>query len=119
METINGAGVTTSYQLKTTNMVIHRLGIDRTEPTSKYVAGASAGTVCKYSAGRVRQVIFMPGSNGNGVELYDNTAASGTPILKFNGTSNTVVQMPMELPFHTGLTLVTTGASSYTTIIYE
>jgi hypothetical protein len=119
METINGAGVTTSYQLKTTNMVIHRLGTERTQPTSKYIAGASAGTICKYSAGIVQQVIFFAGSNGNGIELYDNTAASGTPILKFNSQSNIVTQMPINLPFFTGLTVVTTGSSSYCTIIYE
>jgi hypothetical protein len=115
----NTNGSTVNKSLYVLNGVIHRLGKAETQSKSSYIPGVSAGTVCKYGPGTVHRVIFSAGSNGDGVTLYDNTAASGTIISQFTATNNITAPVEFNVPFNTGLTVVTTGTGSYCTVIYE
>lgn len=75
----------------------------------------------KSGAGRLQKIIFNKPLALSVVTIYDNTSASGTKI----GTITLPVTLLSAEPvrdfnciFSTGLTIVTSGASSDITIIY-
>lgn len=118
-ENNNGTGLAANKTIALASQMIHRLGHDRTEATSKYIAGVSAGTVCKYGPGKIQKILWSAGATGNGVTIYDATSVTGTPIIQFTGTKDNATSLDIGVPFFTGLTVVTTGTSSYCTVVYE
>ena len=99
-------------------MNISRLGDPESIPTYKHIDGA-ATTVCKRGAGSIH--ILVVNSAGTLCTIYDNTAGSGAVIgiidtTKAGGTTGSI---DYHCPFYNGLTLVTTGAGTDLTVIYE
>ena len=121
MSNIN-AGNTTDVNLTVRVASIARLGNDKTEPTSKFQVGTTAGVICKYGAGNIHGITISAVSNTAVVTLYDNTAASGT-ILWSSGAMGAQTQpyaLEMHnIPFQNGLTLVISGANASALVVYE
>jgi len=95
--------------------VIAREGELITNPTFKYVAGAST-TVLKRGAGTLQTIINN--DNSGSVTVYDNTAGSGTIIASIDLTK-VLGSLKFNLPFSNGLTVVTVSALAKITVIYE
>ena len=87
----------------------------------KNIAGA-ATTVVKSGSGRLHGVQINNPSAGGVITVYDNTAASGTKLMTitsgFGSSAPAVFLGPLGAEFATGLTVVTTVASSDWTIYY-
>jgi hypothetical protein len=99
-------------------MTISRLGKLLTMPQYKYITGA-ATTVCKLGGGILHKIIVNQA--GTLCTIYDQTSGA-VPIigiLDTNKTTGTIGSVDYECPFFNGLTIVTTGAGSDVTIIYE
>jgi hypothetical protein len=115
----NSNGKQTNHTLTARVATIVRLGAELTEPIYKHIAGAVT-TICKYGTGKLHSIIIN--SPGTLCTIYDNTAGSGTAVMAIIDTSkNTgvVSQATYNCPFFTGLTIVTTGAGTDVTVIYE
>ena len=95
--------------------VISRQGQLETNPTGKYIAGAST-TVLKRGAGDLHTVINN--DNSGSCIIYDNTAGSGTIIAAID-LAKVLGSLNFNMPFSNGLTVVTTGASAKITVTYE
>ena len=80
-----------------------------------YTATA-ATTVVKTGQGVLRRLIVEGGTTGT-IIIYDNTAASGTIIASFD-TTNALANYQFDVPFVTGLTVVT-GGNTKITVIYS
>lgn len=116
----NSGGSTTNVTHEIWAATIYRLGDIYNAPISKRVTGAVTQTL-KYSAGLLNYIILGdPGVAGT-ITFYDNTAGSGTIILKLTtaGSGNQPITIPVELEFSIGLTVVTTGASQDIVVCYE
>ncbi len=119
----NSASGTTSATLQVFASTIHRLGQVDTATKSYYSAAISAGTVLKYGPGLVHDIIIGSPTAGYTITLYDNTAGNGTVLWASGTISSGGNPSPFALhfgsmPFYTGLTLVSTGTSSFT-VMYE
>jgi len=100
-------------------MNVCRLGNFKTKPTYKYIAGASAGTVCKIGGGLLHTIVVN--KPGTSLTIYDQTSAA-VPIIGIIDTTKqdgSVGSISYECPFFNGLTIVTVGAGSDVTVIYE
>lgn len=116
MSSIN-AGSTTDCTIVCRVATIVRFGPLSTETTSCRVT--TAGTmICKYGPGRLHR-ITINNPSGTLISVYDNTAGSGTLIAVINtpAVANPVT-LTYDLPFSTGLTVVSTGTWD-ATVIYE
>lgn len=99
-------------------MNITRLGNMLTMPQYKYITGA-ATTVCKLGGGILHKIIVNQA--GTLCTIYDQTSGA-VPligILDTNKTTGTIGSVDYECPFFNGLTIVTTGAGSDITVVYE
>lgn len=111
---LNTGGNTNNNTLKIRTHTINRVGPLESEKIYKNLTGA-ATTVLKYGAGRLKRINNNAGL-GTAV-VYDNTAGSGTTIATITFSNN--LNYDFDCPFFTGLTIVTTGTSQNSTIIYE
>ena len=111
----------TSGVIECWNSVIVRLGRDLTAPVSVYIAGATAGQTLKIGAGTVQRIVLSTINNNSAITLYDNTTAAAPILWAFDsGNVDRVAGLDFGLlPFNTGLTVVTTGAGTKVTLIYE
>jgi hypothetical protein len=99
-------------------MNIARLGNFKTMPTYKHITGA-ATTVCKIGGGLLHAIVVNQA--GTLCTIYDQTSGA-VPIIGIvdtNKTTGTIGTISYECPFFNGLTIVTTGAGTDITIIYE
>lgn len=64
-----------------------------------------------------RVVINDTGTTGSFINIYDNTAGSGTLIAKIDPTTDSV--RLYDVDFTIGLTYVTTGSPGNFTIVYQ
>jgi hypothetical protein len=99
-------------------MAIFRLGKMLTMPQYKYIAG-EATTVCKIGGGMLHKVIVNKA--GTLCTIYDQTSGA-IPLIGIvdtNKTTGTIGSIDYECPFFNGLTIVTTGAGSDITAVYE
>jgi len=99
-------------------MQIARIGKMLTMPHYKYITG-EATTVCKLGGGILHKIIVNKA--GTLCTIYDQTSGA-VPIigiLDTNKTTGTIGSVDYECPFFNGLTIVTTGAGSDITVIYE
>lgn len=97
---------------------IARLGKMLTMPQYQHITGA-ATTVCKLGGGILHKIIVNQA--GTLCTIYDQTSAA-VPImgiLDTNKTTGTIGSVDYEVPFFNGLTIVTTGAGTDLTVVYE
>jgi hypothetical protein len=100
------------------SMFVARIGKMLTVPAYQHIAGA-ATTVCKLSGGILHAIVVNQA--GTLCTIYDQTSAA-VPIMGIvdtNKTTGTIGSIDYECPFFNGLTIVTTGAGSDITVIYE
>lgn len=69
-------------------------------------------TVVKASPGFLHTIVVTGGTAGT-IDVYDNTAGSGTKIASFSST-NAVMNYEFRCQFTTGLTIVTSAATQLT-----
>jgi hypothetical protein len=81
----------------------------------KYQAGANTGQVLKYGPGSLHRVVCNK-NTGTTITLYDALSATN-PIGIIDPTSRDAIDY--HLDFYTGLYLVTVGAGTDCTIVYE
>ena len=99
-------------------MNICRLGHLLSAPQYKYITGAGT-TVCKLGGGMLHKIIVNQA--GTLCTVYDQTSAA-VPIIGIidtNKTTGVIGSIDYECPFFNGLTIVTTGAGSNITVVYE
>jgi hypothetical protein len=114
-ETANSSGTSKGISIWVATIV--RLGKLETETQSVYVA-SNTTTVCKRSAGKLTR-ITVGGVAAGTVTVYDNVSATGTAIALLTMQANHLpFTADFGIPFHTGLTVVTSAASNIT-VVYE
>lgn len=118
MENTN-EGTTTSTTLLVSNNSVFRIGELQTSPIYKHIA-SNATYVCKLGAGVLHGISVNDPAGACTVTIYDNISAAGTTIGIIELTTKVITPffMAYDLPFSTGLTIVTSAASDFT-IIYE
>lgn len=79
--------------------------------TSTYIITATTTTI-KTGAGVLHSITVEGGTAGT-ITVYDNTAASGTKLADFSST-NALATYLLDVAFATGLTVVTSAATSLT-----
>ena len=114
-ENVNSGGLTTDVSFDCLSLIISRLGPLHTNPTYKYIAGATT-TILKYGAGELHTIVNN--DNSGSMIIYDNTAGSGTIIASVD-LAKVLGTLTFDAPFNTGLTIVTTGAGAKITVMYE
>jgi len=118
MDTTNSGSSVSQNNIECRVATIYRLGNETTVPTYKHISGASTN-ILKYAPGTLHKItINTPGTL---CTVYDGVSASGNVIgivdtSKATGNTGTLTY---DCPFFVGLTVVTTGASSDLSIIYE
>lgn len=114
----SNTGVGSVETLEAWTATISRLGKLETKPQYKYITGATT-TVCKLSSGHLHRIIVNQA--GTLCTIYDQTsgAVPVIGILDTNKTTGTIGSVEYQCPFFTGLTIVTTGAGTNLTIVYE
>lgn len=117
IENENIGDITTEVELHCVGAYIARQGELQTNSTYKYI-GTDATTVCKNSAGVLHRVIVL--DNAGNIEIYDNTAGSGTVICSIDSAqgSEPLGTLEFNAPFNDGLTIVT-SSSARCTVVYE
>jgi len=111
-------GIGTVETLEVWVATIARLGKEQTAPTYKYITG-EATTVCKLGPGTLHKITVNKA--GTLCTVYDQTSGA-VPligIIDTNKTTGTIGTLSYDCPFFTGLTIVTTGAGSDVTVVYE
>lgn len=78
---------------------------------SNYIVTATT-TVVKTGKG-ILHTITVEGGTAGTITVYDNTAASGTKLADFSST-NAIATYTFDVAFATGLTIVTSAATSLT-----
>ena len=114
-ENINGNINTTNVVFDCLGVVISRQGELETNPTYKYIAGASTN-ILKYGSGTLHKVINN--DNSGSVIVYDGISAGGDIIASIDLTK-VLGSLAYDLPYSNGLTVVTTGALAKITVTYE
>jgi len=115
---VNNTGDSSAIKHIFRMMNICRLGNFKTKPTYKYISG-EATTVCKLGGGLLHAIVVNQA--GTLCTIYDQTSAA-VPIMGIvdtNKTTGVIGSISYECPFFNGLTLVTTGAGTNITVIYE
>lgn len=82
----------------------------------------SASALIKTGAGHVKRLIIGATNTATTVQVYDNTAGSGTIIHQavYQATvAQDVWEINLDLDFSTGLYVKLTGGTPTVTIIYE
>lgn len=115
----NSGGGTANVILSTGVAFISRIGKISTETKALNIVGAVTTTL-KLSPGKLHNIVFDVGANAGTVTLFDNTTNSGTQLGSAGSVANAApVSLVYDAPFQTGLTIVTTGASTNLTVVYE
>lgn len=116
-ENINYNGNISNRLLSVTGTSQQRYGPDNVVPRMKYITGAGT-TVVKSDAGNLHRISVLDGSGANTAVVYDNTAGSGVIIAtlnidKLNGS------IEFGGVFNNGLTVVTTGADTKLSVVFD
>ena len=118
MENTNSGSAAAQNILEARVATVYRLGQEQTAPIYKHLTGATT-MVLKYAPGTLHKIIVN--TAGTLCTIYDGASAAGNVIgiLDTNKTSGTIGSIAYDVPFFTGLTFVTTGATTDLTIVYE
>jgi hypothetical protein len=121
-ENANAAGNTNVNTFEVRSSTINRLGPLQTESQYKYV-NATGTNICKYGAGRLnRVVISAPDAAAQNIRITDSIG-NASPIITeiiIPNAANALQPNSIEyqVPFSTGLTVITDTANGIT-VIYE
>lgn len=117
-DNFNSGGSSTAITMDMVAFTVNRHGDHHSEPL--YVKLSSSTTVTlKNSPGKLHRVIVNGlGSSTPTVTIYDNIAASGTPVAIID-TSNKVGSIEYQIDLNTGLTVVTSATVGDITLVYE
>ncbi len=74
-------------------------------------------TLLKAGTGILRRVVIN--AAGTTAVIYDNVTGTGPTIATLNLGANFPVSVQYDVPFLTGLTMVTTGGAVNLTVVYE
>ena len=118
MENTNSGGISDDIAFSSGGMVILRQGPLVTNAQYYHLSGNAATHVLKIGAGVLQKIMFN-NTSGTSLTIYDNTAAAGTVIGIITTTTSAIGEWAYDVPFSTGLTLVTVGNSLDATIVYE
>ncbi len=124
MKNANSSNATANVGLYSRSLSIRRLGLLESEKNWKYIS-TNTTTVCKYSAGRLNKVIFGDPDSAQIVTLYDGLSVAApiiailTNVASGNQHSKFPHSIDFGMPFHNGLTVVTSVNAVPVTIIYE
>ena len=118
-------GTATSVTMESYSETIYRLGLINTENSIRYINSATT-TICKYGPGRLKRIIInYPSSAAQVITIYDALAAlTGNLIslltIEQDGNQNSMLPYNIEydIPFHNGLTVVT-STTNPVTVIFE
>nr|AKH46384.1 hypothetical protein [uncultured marine virus] len=114
-ENVNDNSNATAIVFDCLAVVISREGELHTNPTYKYIAGATT-TVLKIGAGELHTIVNN--DNSGSCIVYDNTVGSGNIIASID-LAKVLGTLTFNAPFSTGLTIVTVGAGAKITATYE
>lgn len=123
-ECINTGSNTANNLFNTRVMAINRMGPLETDSMYKNIVGATGagGTNLKLGPGKLHRIVLNHVSvNGLSVTIYDNTTAAAPIIatMPMDSGSSLPVSLEYGCPFFNGLTIVTVGATTNITVIYE
>jgi hypothetical protein len=110
----NSAAVTQTFRM----MNISRLGNFQTMPQYQYISG-EATTVCKLGGGILHRIIVNKAGTLCTIRDQTSDAVPTIGILDTNKTTGTIGSVDYHCPFFNGLTIVTTGAGTDLTVVYE
>ena len=114
----DGTGGTTGV-VECWNSVITRLGRDITASLARRITGNAATYTFKIGAGILHKIIFN-NTSGTTVTFYDAlTAVGGTEMMIITTAAAALGPWEVNLPFYTGLTIVTVGNGLDATILLE
>lgn len=116
-ENINSGGSTANVELYVLGSFNQRYGPNFQQPRFANIVGA-ATTLLKNQPGHIYRLNVNAGSGVNTATLYDNTIAAGPTIatLDVNKVAGTI---EFGIDFSTGLTIVTTGAATDITVVFD
>lgn len=119
-ETINSGSVINNTISPWVNTIV-RFGDLETQSISFYQSGTTT-TVLKQSAGTLHRVLIGGVTANAAITIYDNTSAAGTIIYSSGAMPTGTNPFSLDfdnLPFFTGLTIITATANANITVIYE
>lgn len=116
IETENTNGSTTDHEFTILETAILRQGELITEGKYYHISGAAATHNLKYGAGRLQRVIFN-NTSGSSFTIYDGIDITGNVIGII--TTKSYGFWEYNVPFSTGLTIVTVGDDLDATVVYE
>lgn len=116
-ENLNSGGSTTNVSLLVRGTTQHRYGPGHTAPRFRYLSGA-ATTTLKVGPGHIHRIICANDTGANVAVVYDNTAGSGIVISNLS-VNKAPATFEVGADFQTGLTVVTTGATTKMTVVYD
>jgi hypothetical protein len=111
-------GITANAVIQCWGASIHRIGRDHTNPQIGRVTGVAATYTFKIGSGVLKGLVFGNVA-GTTVTIYDNTTGAAPTVLIITTAAAAVGVWPLEIPFYTGLTIVTVGNGLDMTVIYE
>lgn len=118
IENVNSGGATNDVSFKIAEAAIMRSGELITGSTYFHISGNAATYVLKSNPGTLQKIIFN-NTSGTSITIYDNSAASGKVIGIITTSSAALGSWEYNIPFSTGLTIVTTGNSLDATVVFE
>lgn len=114
-------GTAVASNLEIWSMSILRMGKEVTRPQFLNLT-ANATTTAKNSPGTLQKIIVgNAGTGGNTLNIYDNTAASGTVIFTCaTAAMSTAASLDLNIDFFTGLTaIMATGGAANITLVFD
>lgn len=118
VENINDNSNATDNKFHIVGSAIYRVGNLITNAQYYHISGNAATHILKYTSGVLQKIVFN-NTSGTTITIYDNFAASGDVIGIITTATGAIGSWDYNVPFSTGLTLVTVGNSLDATIIYE
>jgi len=115
---VNSSVGVTSGTLEIWAAAILRLGLENTAPICSHIT-TNTTTLCKTGAGTLHRIVVNDPTN-NKITLYDNTSAVAASVFAIIDPDSSATPFSLEynLPFYTGLTVVTAGTPDLT-ILFE
>lgn len=118
LENINSNGSAENIDFIIAESAIMRQGELSTDSIYSHISGNAATRVLKYGAGKLKRFIFN-NTSGTSVTIYDGVDVTGQQIGTITTTQNSIGSWEYDLPFSTGLTIVTVGDGLDATVVYE
>jgi len=117
-DSLNSAAIGASVTISVRTASIYRLGKFETQPIYYHLSGNAATHVLKLGAGILHKIIYN-NTSGTDITIVDNITGT-TPVMGIITTTSACLGVwDYNIPFNTGLILITTGNSLDATIVYE